>query len=280
MVDDRRSRSTTSSVPPTRSSPDEGQAHSSGDERDAAAELRDEAAELRDEAAEAGDRQAESREMRAELWGRYAEARDRVDIVSNAPASSDRLGAGRDRLGAAGNRHRAAGDRQASSTDRAVSADERRAALVDELTGAHRRDPGMVELQREIARAKRTQHPFVLAFVDVDGLKATNDVRGHRAGDQLLRRVVNTLRAHLRSYDLIIRYGGDEFLCGLEDLSLAVASERFRLINADLATHGGSSVSVGLAALDSNDTLEDLIDRADAVLLAERRSPVPRPVRR
>ena len=264
MVNDRRSTDTTSSVPRTSSSSDEGQ-ECSGNERDAAADLRDEAAET-------GDREAESRERRAELRDEAAEARDRFDTVSNAPASSDRLGAGQDRLGAAGDRRRAAGDRQASSTDRAVSADHRQAALVDELTGAHRRDSGMVELQRETARAQRTQHPFVLAFVDVDGLKATNDARGHHAGDQLLSRVVNTMRAHLRPYDLIIRYGGDEFLCGVADLSLAAASERFRLINADLATHGGSSVSVGLAALDSNDTLEDLIDRADAVLFAERRS--------
>jgi len=230
-----------------------------------AAELRDAAAELRDEA-------AESREKRAEIRDWYAAARDRFDTVSNAPAASDRLGALRDWLGAAGDRHRAASDRQAASTDRAISADERQAALVDELTGAHRRDPGLVELQRETARAKRTQHTFVLAFVDVDGLKAINDARGHHAGDQLLRRVVNTMRAYLRSYDLIVRYGGDEFLCGLAGLSLLRASQRFRLINADLAKHGGSSVSVGLAALDSNDTLEDLIDRADAVLLAERRS--------
>ena len=64
-----------------------------------------------------------------------------------------------------------------------------------------------------MARAKRTQRSFVLAFIDVDGLKTTNDSLGHAAGDELLRRVVDTVRDHLRSYDLIVRFGGDEFLC-------------------------------------------------------------------
>ena len=51
-----------------------------------------------------------------------------------------------------------------------------------------------MELEREIARAKRTTQPFVLAFIDIDGLKATNDSFGHAAGDQLLRLDVDTIR--------------------------------------------------------------------------------------
>lgn len=74
-------------------------------------------------------------------------------------------------------------------------------------------------MERETARAKRTKHPFVLAFVDVDRLKATNDSLGHAAGDHLLRRTVESMRKHLRSYDLIVRFGGDEFVCALVDLS-------------------------------------------------------------
>lgn len=54
-----------------------------------------------------------------------------------------------------------------------------------------------------------------LAFIDVDNLKAKNDSLGHPAGDKLLRDTADSIRAHLRSYDLLIRFGGDEFLCGL-----------------------------------------------------------------
>jgi len=62
-------------------------------------------------------------------------------------------------------------------------------------------------LEREIARARRDEQPLVLAFVDVDGLKAINDARGHAGGDRMLLAVANAFRVRLRSHDLIIRYG-------------------------------------------------------------------------
>jgi len=129
----------------------------------------------------------------------------------------------------------------------------------------------VVELERELARAKRAEQPsFVLAFIDVDGLKAKNDTLGHAAGDRLLRHVADSLRTHLRSYDLTIRFGGDEFVCGLADLSLDEAAKRFALVNADLAATHQASVTVGLAQLEAEDSLEDLIARADAALYRQR----------
>jgi diguanylate cyclase (GGDEF)-like protein len=129
----------------------------------------------------------------------------------------------------------------------------------------------MAELSREMARARRTKHPFVLAFIDVDDLKGSNDSLGHAAGDQLLRATADSLRAHLRSYDLIIRFGGDEFLCGLPDVTMDEAAKRFSLVNADLAATRQMSVSVGLAAPAAGDTLEDLIGRADEDMYGQRR---------
>ena len=120
-------------------------------------------------------------------------------------------------------------------------------------------------------RAKRIGHPFIVAFVDVDGLKATNDSLGHDAGDQLLRRVVDAMRAHLRSYDLVVRFGGDEFVCGLSNLGLNETAERFERINVDLSTDD-ASVTVGLADLDSGDSLVELIAAADDALYQERRA--------
>jgi len=81
--------------------------------------------------------------------------------------------------------------------------------------------------------------------VDVDGLKAMNDSRGHAAGDQLLREIADSIRAHLRPYDLSVRYGGDEFLCALPDMTMAEAAERFALVNAHLAGYKRKSVDHG-----------------------------------
>jgi len=141
---------------------------------------------------------------------------------------------------------------------------------IDGLTGAYRRDAGMLELEHEVTRAQRTGDTFVLAFVDVNNLKERNDLHGHIAGDQLLRRIADTLRANVRSYDLVVRYGGDEFVCGLPALDVNDAAERFARINEDLAATDEASVAFGLAELERGDTLTDLITRADSVMYANR----------
>jgi diguanylate cyclase (GGDEF)-like protein len=172
----------------------------------------------------------------------------------------------------------AAVDRAAAAIDRGAAAQDRAAASIDELTGTYRRGPGHVELQREIARARRTKQPLVVAFLDVDGLKAVNDTRGHEAGDQLLRDVATALRDQLRGYDVIVRHGGDEFLCVLPEMSMATACARMKLIHTALADSPNHwTVSAGLALLQEEDTLETLISRADKALYANRSS---RPTRR
>jgi diguanylate cyclase (GGDEF)-like protein len=198
-----------------------------------------------------------------------AEARERAADGVDTGAAADRAGALRDRRGGASDRAQAADDREAASADRVQSAREREASAIDELTGAHCRLEGMAELRREMARATRAKQPFVLAFIDVDDLKGSNDSLGHAAGDQLLRATVDSLRAHLHSYDLIIRFGGDEFLCGLADVTIDEAAKRFSLVNADLATLQ-MSVSVGLAAPAAGDTVDDLIGRADEDMYGQR----------
>jgi diguanylate cyclase (GGDEF)-like protein len=143
--------------------------------------------------------------------------------------------------------------------------------LVDELTGAHRRTAGLFELEREVLRARRTEQPFTLAFIDVDGLKAVNDLHGHAAGDQLLALVADTVRNHIRPYDLFVRYGGDEFLCGLLGLDIAEVMARFELVNVELNVSGGVSVTTGFAVLHTDEPLGDLIRHADDDLYRRRR---------
>lgn len=232
---------------------------------------RDRTAEDRDERAQAHDQASAERDDRADARDERAEARERVQGIVDADTVSDRAGALRDRQGGVSDRTQAADDREAASVDRELSKQERVTFSVDELTGAHRREAGMLELEREVDRARRTKQRFVLAFVDLDGLKATNDSLGHAAGDERLRQTAALTRARLRSYDLIVRFGGDEFVCALPEVTMEEASERFSLVNADLAAAQQGSVTVGLAELQPDDAPEDLIARADETMYAERR---------
>ena len=232
---------------------------------------RDQRAEARDERADAYDDASDARDMRAEVRDERAEAREASGDTSGARA--DRAEASRDRRGGASDRTHSASDRHAASNDRGFSAEDRVAASIDALTGAYRREAGLVLLDHSVTRSKRTDQPFTLAFADLDGLKGVNDSQGHPAGDELLRATAHTIRAHLRSYDAIIRFGGDEFLCGLLDLTMAAAAERFAHVNADLAATQHTSLSVGLAQLEGDETLEALILRADQALYRKRQHP-------
>jgi diguanylate cyclase (GGDEF)-like protein len=160
----------------------------------------------------------------------------------------------------------------AAGTDRVLSSRERSEHLIDDLTGAHRRSAGLLELERETSRAHRTEQTYSLAFIDVDGLKSTNDMFGHQAGDELLVKVVQTLRTRVRPYDLIVRYGGDEFLCGLLDMNLTEAERRVDLVNEALSTGRSGHVTAGLARLKDGESLPDLIRRADEDLYRRRRA--------
>jgi diguanylate cyclase (GGDEF)-like protein len=159
-----------------------------------------------------------------------------------------------------------------AAIDRCAAAGEREEDALDELTRALRRGPGIVELKREVARARRTKERFVVAFVDVVGLKEVNDSLGHGAGDDLLQNVVRTMRSCLREYDLIVRYGGDEFVCALAGLPLEEARRRFNQIDHGLGGNPGRpAITAGITELIANESLPDLIGRADADLLEQRR---------
>jgi len=133
----------------------------------------------------------------------------------------------------------------------------------------------MLVLEHDLVKAERTKQPFTAAFIDVDGLKAINDGMGHAAGDRALRATVEAVRSAFRPYDVIVRYGGDEFLCGLSGLTRAEASSRFSLVvSARLAARAEqTTVTVGLAEFEPGDALDDLVERADKALYRERERP-------
>jgi diguanylate cyclase (GGDEF)-like protein len=186
-------------------------------------------------------------------------------------AAEDRARAANDRARAVEERSRSAHDRALAARDRAQAALDREASEVDELTHVRRRGPGMRQLQREIDRAHRGSEELIVAFVDVDNLKGINDTEGHPAGDALLRSVADSLRQCLRSYDLIMRYGGDEFVCALPNVDIEDARRRFADVSAVLAAAPvKSSITVGFAEFVEDCPAGELIRRADDDLLARR----------
>jgi diguanylate cyclase (GGDEF)-like protein len=171
-------------------------------------------------------------------------------------------------------------DRLAAALDRAEAAvDRHRAAQYlhqtyhDLLTGALHRQSGRERLEAEVQRAHRTDASLVIAFVDVDGLKRVNDERGHAEGDALLKAVGQALLTGLRSYDCVVRYGGDEFVCALPDLTLDEAGARFGQVQRLLQeTRPEDSLSLGLAVVAPGSTLDETIHLADQNLYERRRA--------
>ncbi len=262
-----------------------------GDRRDLVLEFLDDEADRADRAAIERDRVAENRADGSgpgETDQEQAEqaAADRVDsrhdreraerdrragAAQRAQAGLDRMSARVDRIAARDDRSRAGLDRTTAMNDRAIAAVEREQATIDDLTGAYRRGPGLVELDREIARAARSHEPLVVAFLDVDGLKAVNDSLGHEAGDCLLTDVVRAVEGCMRPYDVVVRYGGDEFLCICQGITEADARSRLATVNDTLAPDG-RSISVGLAQLELPEAAASLIARADHALYENRNS--------
>lgn len=260
---------------------------------DAVAAYRDQRADDRDRAAEERDREARTVvcsaehetvidvRCRADLVAardhaasdRRASAQDRLRAAHGRTAAGvDRDASAGDRVASAGDRRHAAQDRDASAADRAEATEELNAASLDALTGTYTRGPGMAELERDHSRAGRTGEPLTLAFVDVDDLTGTNDRDGHPAGDRLLRQVAEVLTEHIRPHDVIIRYGGDEFICALVGPTRTEAAERLKVVNAALADASErGSITAGLAELEPDESLTSLIRRADADLYHQRR---------
>jgi diguanylate cyclase (GGDEF)-like protein len=256
------------------------------DRRDTSAQSRDIAALARDHSAAARDlamaqsdaADAQAHRERAltdsEMVRRATQQRQRV-AEYRAEAQADRAHAAEDRQAAANDRQAAAEDReQAVAELRRVLAEQvalsRELAITetDSLTGARTRAAGLTDLDHELQRCRRTSNQLVVAYVDVIGLKSVNDTRGHDAGDRLLKRSVTVIRGHLRPYDLIIRLGGDEFLCAMSNMTMPDARRRFSAIAAALAeTPMAPAIRTGFAELAPEQTAADLIASADSHLI-------------
>ena len=175
---------------------------------------------------------------------------------------------------AAVDREAAARDREAAAADRSSAALDRARAARDDLTGAWRREAGLDLLTAEMNRAERAGSNLIVGYLDVAGLKSINDAFGHPAGDAALVGLVQTLHRHLRSYDSVIRMGGDEFVCILPDATTSAVDRRLDDIRQELRQFEPPiTLRVGLASRQRDDTAAALLARADDALLASRGLP-------
>ncbi len=145
----------------------------------------------------------------------------------------------------------------------------------DPLTGANNRAYLERHAPRILEFATRRAFPVHLFFIDLNGFKAINDTLGHDAGDLILIRVVQTIQAMIRAYDIFVRLGGDEFVILLPDTDGAMAQTFLDRLQTALAgiepphgQHGAPpvSASVGMARHQAGQTLDDLLREADRLM--------------
>lgn len=161
--------------------------------------------------------------------------------------------------------------------------DARRASEIDGLTGLSNRrafDPG---LEAEIERAREDRTTLTLLITDVDHFKRFNDTYGHRVGDEVLKLVGRVMKSMLKGRDIPARYGGEEFCIILPTTYLkggVVFAEQIRKTIAAKVlksaktgqSFGNVTLSIGAALLQPNDTMESIVERADAALCLAKHS--------
>ncbi len=156
----------------------------------------------------------------------------------------------------------------------------RAAAYIDALTGVANRAFTEITLRAKLEELGRYGWPFGVIFLDIDGFKTVNDGHGHDVGDRVLATVARTLAGSARSFDLVGRWGGEEFLVvavNVDEARLRLLAERFRLLVAGSAVPSGRgdiavTVSVGATLARPGDDPAAVVKRADAAMYESKRA--------
>jgi len=149
-----------------------------------------------------------------------------------------------------------------------------KAAYIDALTGLYNRRHFTELADAEIQRAARMNHAIYMAMLDIDFFKNINDTYGHTAGDMILKTTAETIRHTIRSYDLLGRYGGEEFVLLFSvtnEPEIFMLAERIREnVERNFVNYEEKEIkvtcSIGLAKFLEDDTLKTAIVKADEAL--------------
>jgi len=147
-------------------------------------------------------------------------------------------------------------------------------ALLDSLTQLANRNYIERDLQVRFEEHKRFNMPFGIFYIDIDHFKTFNDTYGHDVGDNVLKFVANTFVNNARPFDLYGRWGGEEFIGIIRNISindLEQLGNRLRvLIEHSYIIHLNEklsvTISIGATLVNANDTMDSLIKRADTLL--------------
>ncbi len=161
---------------------------------------------------------------------------------------------------------------------------ERKDALIDHLTKLYNRRAVFFELKRELKKTERYNHPTSVAMIDVDFFKKYNDLNGHLAGDRLLKRLGRILEENVREFDVVGRYGGEEFIIVFPETTVKGAykvCERIRKIVEGTRFYGQEKIpnkkitlSIGIAEVPAKRKMkkDTLINKADELLYEAKRT--------
>ena len=145
------------------------------------------------------------------------------------------------------------------------------------MTGAYNRHYFQEIAKQELSLSKREHTSLKIVMLDIDYFKEVNDKHGHLAGDYILSEVANIIRNSIRDYDILCRYGGEEFILLLRGAILLADTEKLcgrirRQIQDRNFEYGGVSIkltiSIGACFQDDTNelTIEDIISKADKAL--------------
>jgi len=149
-----------------------------------------------------------------------------------------------------------------------------RIALLDPLTEVGNRRYAEMNLKFRLAEQERYGWPFGILFIDIDVFKTVNDRFGHEVGDDVLRMTARTLSNSLRSFDLVSRWGGEEFLALIINVDsgslLSVAEKLRRMVEQSSITWDSQNisitVSIGGTLAVKTDSVESIVRRADELM--------------
>ncbi len=153
----------------------------------------------------------------------------------------------------------------------------REQAIRDALTNLFNRRYLEDTLERELARAAREGYPLCIVMMDIDHFKVVNDTYGHEAGDLVLKTLADMVTKQSRQGDFVCRYGGEEFVLVMPNITVEVAKERVGSLHRSIAAHYipfgrfnlNVTVSMGISSFPTQGgTKEDLLRAADRALYA------------